>query len=60
MKILDRIMLNRLIAIITNFILSIVKILQKKDSPEVVDPNPSPENRPLRKKIKELKEKIFK
>jgi hypothetical protein len=54
MKLIDRIALNRLISMICDLIISIVKICQKKDT----DSNPSPVNRPrpiidfLKKKIK--------
>lgn len=53
MKFLDKIALNRLIKIITNFILAIVKIFKPK---EIIDvPAPNVRRRPL----KDLLDRIF-
>lgn len=58
MNILDRIALNRLIKIITNFIIAILKIFAPNDKIDNIVPNP-PENKKrkfpwIRKKIDEL------
>jgi len=50
MKLIDRIALNRLIKILTNFILAIIKIFQKNDKPTPVEPPPS-RPKPLKKII---------
>ena len=53
MKFLDKIALNRLIKIITNFILSIIKIFKS----EVIE---IPETKPKRKRpLKDLLDRIF-
>lgn len=57
MKFLDRLALNRLISILTNFIISLVKIFSKnKDSIDIPTPD-LPDNKPfpwLRKKINKV------
>jgi hypothetical protein len=53
MKFLDKLALNRLVAIITNFILSLAKLFSKNNTIDV----PLPDNKPfpwLRKKIKKV------
>lgn len=58
MNILDRIALNRLIKIITNFILAILKIFAPKDTIDNIVPSPPETKRRkfpwIRKKIDEL------
>lgn len=54
MRLIDRIALNRLIKIITNFILSLIKIFKPKDK-EIINV-PKPRKRPLR----DLLDKLFK
>jgi hypothetical protein len=54
MKFLDKLALNRLVVIITNFILSLVKLFSKNNTIDVPLPD-VPDNKPfpwLRKKIK--------
>lgn len=54
MKFLDKIALNRLIAIITNFILSLIKLLPLDKKPDIVD-------KPKRKRpLKDLLDKVLK
>ena len=50
MRIIDRIALNRLIKIITDFILALIKIFQKNDKLTPVEPSPS-RPKPLKKII---------
>jgi hypothetical protein len=55
MKLLDRIALNRLISIITSFILSIMKIFANKNIDNVVPDVPDDKPFPwLRKKVKKV------
>jgi hypothetical protein len=49
MKLLDRIAFNRLVAIIANFILSLIKIIYPKIEKEIYNPIP---NTPPTKKLK--------
>lgn len=56
MKFLDRLALNRLIAILTSFILAVLKIFNKQDDVDIPTPD-LPDNRPfpwLRKKINKV------
>ena len=57
MKFLDRLALNRLISILTNFVLSLIKIFSKNtNSIDIPTPN-LPDNKPfpwLRKKINKV------
>lgn len=55
MKFLDKIALNRLIKIITNFILGLIKIFKPENS-DILPPIPTPRKRPL----KDLLDRIFK
>lgn len=58
MKFLDRIAMNRLIAIITSFILGILKLIVPKNKlDDIVPPDPL-KNKPVRRKIKEIIDKI--
>lgn len=54
MKILDKIALNRLIAIITSFILSIVKLFAPNTK---IDLDDSPKRKTLLDKLKELRKR---
>lgn len=49
MKLLDRIALNRLVAIVANFILSILKMFApaKKDNVDIPDVKPVPDKTPI-------------
>jgi hypothetical protein len=58
MKILDRIALNRLISILTSFILSLAKILSKTQVDNISPITPKPPKVPLRKRIPLLKNLI--
>jgi len=56
MKFLDRLALNRLISILTSFILGILKIFNKQDGVNIPTPD-LPDNKPfpwLRKKVKKV------
>jgi hypothetical protein len=57
--IIDRILLNRLVAMITSFILGVLKIISTKtkvDDPDVVPKPPKPPKFPwLRKQVDKLK-----
>ena len=56
MKFLDRLAFNRLVAILTNFILSILKIFHKQDGIDIPTPN-MPDNKPfpwLRRQINKV------
>jgi hypothetical protein len=55
MKFLDKLALNRLIAIITSFILSVLKIFAPNNPSNVDNERKS---RPIRKKIKDLIDKV--
>lgn len=46
MKLLDRIVLNRLISIITSFILGVLKIIAPKEIEEIEVPKPDKKWRP--------------
>ena len=50
MKILDRIVLNRLLSIISSFILGVIKILSPSSVEEVDKPKPKRKILPWRKK----------
>lgn len=50
MKILDRIALNRLLSIISSFILGVIKILAPKSVEEIEVPKPKRKILPWRKK----------
>ena len=57
MKLLDKIALNRLISILTNFILGLVKIFNKNTNGIDVPTPDLPDNKPfpwLRKKVKKV------
>jgi len=47
MKLLDKIVLNRLIAILTGFVLALLKMFVPQNTEEETDPEP----KPLRKRI---------
>jgi len=46
MKIIDKIVLNRLLSIISSFILSLIKILSPKSVEEIDFPKPDKKRRP--------------
>ena len=58
MKFLDKLALNRLIAIITSFILSVIKLLKSKSNPSDIDniiPNDGKKRIPIFKKRQKSK-----
>jgi hypothetical protein len=58
MKFLDRVAMNRLIAIITSFILGLLKLIVPKNKlNDIVPPDPL-QNKPVRRTIKNIIDKI--
>lgn len=58
MKFIDRIAMNRLIAIITSFILGVLKLIVPKNKlDDIVPPDPL-KNKPVRRTIKNIIDKI--
>lgn len=57
MKLLDRIALNRLLKIITNFILGLLKIFKPANTDTIV-PKPPSKKRPVVDKLKKWIDKI--
>lgn len=58
MKFIDKIAMNRLIAIITSFILGVLKLIVPKNKlDDIVPPDPL-KNKPVRRTIKNIIDKI--